>query len=106
MARVRCGSSRVDSSVDFDWPGYITETGKDFISVRWSGYLRPAFSEEYTFHVQVNDGARLWVDGVQLLVGARAHVGQLGPEEGKVLGDAPKDLGGRRAAVLPMDEHE
>ena len=58
---------RVDATVNFEWPGHITETGKDFISVRWTGYVRPAFSESYTFQLQVNDGARLWVDGVQLL---------------------------------------
>jgi len=67
-------SSRVDSTIDFDWPGYITETGKDFISIRWSGYIRPAFSEQYTFHVQVNDGARLWVDNVQLFDAFEAEV--------------------------------
>jgi hypothetical protein len=60
-------STRVDKTINFEWADYITETGKDFISVRWSGFVRPAFSEQYTFELRINDGARLWVDGVQLL---------------------------------------
>lgn len=28
--------------------------------------MQPAFSERYTFVVEANDGARLWVDGVML----------------------------------------
>ena len=42
-------------------------TGKDYISIRWTGYLLPAFSEVYTIQVTVNDGARVWVDEVLLI---------------------------------------
>lgn len=31
-------------------------------SVRWSGWIEPRFSEEYTFYTLSNDGVRLWVD--------------------------------------------
>ena len=45
----------------------MTSTGKDYISIRWTGYLLPAFSEVYTIQVTVNDGARVWVDEVLLI---------------------------------------
>jgi len=58
--------SRVDKTVNFEWPEFITDTGKDFISVRWTGFVQPEFNEAYTFYVEANDGARLWIDDVQL----------------------------------------
>jgi hypothetical protein len=52
----------VDSEINFLWESFITATGKDYISVRWTGFFQPQFSEVYTFTIEVNDGARLWVD--------------------------------------------
>lgn len=60
---------RVDEVVDFDWgksapaPGFPV----DAFSVRWTGYVTPATTEEYTFYALANDGVRLRVDG-KLLV--------------------------------------
>ena len=34
----------------------------DYVSARWTGYLLPEYSEEYTIHLEVDDGARLWID--------------------------------------------
>ena len=65
---------RVHSVIYFTWDDFVTSTGKDFISVRWTGYVQPAFSEAYTFHLQVNDGVRLWIDGVQLIDELEASV--------------------------------
>ena len=58
-------STRVDHSVDFEFEveDAITDTGRDHVSVRWTGFVRPSFDEVFTFHAQVNDGARLFVDG-------------------------------------------
>lgn len=36
-------------------------------SVRWSGQIKPRFSETYTFHVEHLYGARLWIDGRLLI---------------------------------------
>lgn len=60
--------TRVDAKVDFSWSDTetITPTGQDYISVRWTGFVQPAFSERYVFTVEANDGARLWV-GDQLM---------------------------------------
>src|SRR5688500_1344283 len=31
-------------------------------SVRWTGRIKPSFSETYTFHTTADDGVRLWVN--------------------------------------------
>ncbi|MFH0901667.1 MAG: PA14 domain-containing protein, partial [Pseudomonadota bacterium] len=55
---------RTDSSIDFGW-GYGTPdasiNGETF-SVRWSGWIKPSYSETYTFTTSTDDGARLWVN--------------------------------------------
>ena len=45
--------TRVDSLLDFSWTAddTLTPTGKDYISVRWEGFVLPPFSEQYTFTV-------------------------------------------------------
>ncbi|MBI2946937.1 MAG: hypothetical protein HYY23_04780 [Verrucomicrobia bacterium] len=36
-------------------------------SARWTGQVEPKFSEEYTFYTISNDGARLWINGRQII---------------------------------------
>jgi regulation of enolase protein 1 (concanavalin A-like superfamily) len=43
--------------------------GNNSFSSRWTGRVRPQFSETYTFFTRTNDGVRLWVNG-QLLINA------------------------------------
>jgi hypothetical protein len=45
----------------------LTATGKDYISIRWTGYLLPAFSEVFLLAITVNDGARLYIDDVLII---------------------------------------
>src|SRR4029078_7152596 len=60
--------TRTDATVDFTWPGAPdASVGGDTFSVRWRGQVEPQYSQEYTFYVPSDDGARLWVDG-RLLV--------------------------------------
>lgn len=65
--------SRTDPNVDFDWkettPGSLGEqtVPDDYFSVRWTGQVLPHYSERYTFHVQSDDGVRLWVDGIRII---------------------------------------
>jgi len=60
---------RVDSNVSFDWSSNAPLPGIDrnTYSVRWTGMVMPATSENYTFHTRADDGVRLWVNG-QLLI--------------------------------------
>ncbi|TWT78376.1 Extracellular exo-alpha-(1-_5)-L-arabinofuranosidase precursor [Posidoniimonas polymericola] len=56
-------------AVDFDWgtgspaPGVAPST----FSVRWTGQVRAAYSEDYTFYATSDQGVRLWVDGRLLI---------------------------------------
>ena len=60
--------SRVDAQINFDWgDGAITPTAADYVSVRWSGRLLPSYSETFTFYTDADDGARLWINDVQLI---------------------------------------
>ncbi len=65
------GSSmvRVDPNIDFDWAFGSPDPslGSETFSARWTGWVRPQFTENYTFRTLTDDGVRLWIDG-QLLV--------------------------------------
>ena len=60
---------RLDAQVNFDWadkpaaPGVPTE---DF-SVRWTGQVQAQHAENYTFHVETDDGVRVWLGERQII---------------------------------------
>jgi hypothetical protein len=62
--------TRIDPTVNFNYgfgsPDVLIPV--DNFSVRWSGQLRPRFSESYTLSTRSDDGSRLFIDGV-LVVG-------------------------------------
>jgi uncharacterized repeat protein (TIGR03806 family) len=60
--------TRTDPTVAFLWaasPG--TGVNADTFTVRWTGSVVPRFSEAYTFFVTSDDGARLSVNGTQVI---------------------------------------
>jgi len=62
--------TRTDPQVDFSWGnpgGPDPAVGDDNFSARWTGEVEAAFTETYTFYTRTDDGARLWVDGKQLV---------------------------------------
>ncbi|MFC1793765.1 PA14 domain-containing protein [Planctomycetota bacterium] len=62
--------TRTDPLIDFNWGdpgGPDPAVGDDSFSARWTGEVEAAFTETYTFYTSTNDGARLWVDGQQLV---------------------------------------
>jgi hypothetical protein len=63
-------ATRVDPAIVFNWPNHSSPAlgikGTSF-SARWSGLVKPAHSNLYTFVVRNPDGVRLWVNG-QLLI--------------------------------------
>jgi uncharacterized protein (DUF1800 family) len=62
--------SRIDPTVDFTWTGSPgTGVNSDNFSVRWTGEVLPEFSQVYTFFMNVDDAARVWVNH-KLLVNA------------------------------------
>jgi hypothetical protein len=41
---------------------YLRPVSHTLFSARWTGFLEPEFSEEYTFYTRSNDGVRMWID--------------------------------------------
>jgi len=54
-------------AIDFDWRSAPIADLPATFSVRWSGGIRSRFSETYRFSVNVATGARLLIDGVEIL---------------------------------------
>jgi hypothetical protein len=67
LTNLRLG--RLDPTLDFDWrwgsPGDVISP--EAFSVRWSGFVKPRYTQTYTFHTTSDDGIRLWVNGAPLV---------------------------------------
>ena len=82
--------TRIDPMVDFNWGMRSPHPSIDpeYFSARWRGQVEPLYTEPYTFHVESDDGARLWIDG-KLIVddwtirGTRERTGTLVLEAGR-----------------------
>jgi hypothetical protein len=62
--------TRTDPQINFNWgdPGSPDPSvANDQFSARWTGEVEAAFTETYTFYTSTDDGARLWIDGVQVV---------------------------------------
>ena len=61
--------TKIDPIVNFDWgtgsPASLINT--DLFSIRWTGYIKPLYSQTYTFCVGSDDGSRLWVNNKQII---------------------------------------
>lgn len=61
--------TRTDPQIDHDWSTGAPDAlvAPDTFSARWTGRIRPLYSETYTFTTRSDDGVRLWVNGVNLV---------------------------------------
>ena len=60
--------TRTDPRIDFTFTDSPDPSiNADMFSARWTGEVEAAFTETYTFYTSSDDGARLWIDGVQLV---------------------------------------
>jgi hypothetical protein len=61
--------TRTDATINFDWKkaAPASSVKADLFSVRWTGFVKPAYSQTYTFCVGADDGVRLWIDNKQLV---------------------------------------
>jgi serine/threonine-protein kinase len=61
--------TRIDDKIDFDWNkrGPSAETGHDNYCVRWEGLVKITKPGHYTFATVSDDGARLWINGKQII---------------------------------------
>ena len=66
---------RVDPTVDFAWADAPPDPSLTFsgFTVRWTGFLRPPVSDNYTFTVHSGDGCRLRIGGSRDEYLHRAH---------------------------------
>ena len=70
---------RIDTEIDFLWVGNERpagtpdeigkDIGPDYFSVRWRGYVLAPFSEVFTFTVEADDGAKMYVNDLMILDG-------------------------------------
>ncbi|MCX6344164.1 MAG: DUF6055 domain-containing protein [Armatimonadetes bacterium] len=67
--------TRVDTSINFDWSGVAPDPsmGTDTFSVRWTGWVKPKYTQTYTFYTTSDDGVRLWVNNTQLVDNWTVH---------------------------------
>lgn len=56
--------TQTDTTVHFNWGQQAPDPrlSADYYAVRWLGEVEPVFSELYYFHVDSDDGFRLWVN--------------------------------------------
>jgi len=56
-------------AMDLNWDQEAPLPGvnADQFSVRWTGLLTPPESGDYSFHAEVDDGMRLWIDNVRVM---------------------------------------
>lgn len=56
--------TRIDPTVNFDW-GWGSPSSNmffDLFSVRWTGQIKAPVSGNYTFYLDADDGARVWIN--------------------------------------------
>jgi LmbE family N-acetylglucosaminyl deacetylase len=61
--------TRNDPSINFDW-GIGTpdpSVNLDLFSARWTGFVKPLYSQSYTFCLDSDDGSNLWVNNQQII---------------------------------------
>jgi hypothetical protein len=61
--------TRPDPNINFNWGEASPDPSiaNQHYSVRWTGTVQPRYSQNYTFYTLSDDGARLWVNGQQLV---------------------------------------
>lgn len=61
--------SRTDGLIKFSWHGTAPMSGvaSERFTVRWTGWLVPPVTGRYVLHLDVDDGAELWLDERELL---------------------------------------
>ncbi|MBW4613498.1 MAG: PQQ-dependent sugar dehydrogenase [Desmonostoc vinosum HA7617-LM4] len=61
--------TRTDSTINFDWAdGSPTASiANQTFSVRWTGFIEPKYSETYTFYLISDDGAKVSINGEQII---------------------------------------
>lgn len=69
MALTDLKMTRTDANINFHWGegSTVASIQPDHFSVRWTGTIKPRFTETYTYDMASDDGVRLWING-QLII--------------------------------------
>ena len=61
--------TKIDTQVNFDFESneIIQSVASDYVSIEWNGYLKPTYSEDFTFVTRSNDGIRVTLGGVVII---------------------------------------
>ena len=61
--------TRADQNINFDWGLGSPASGvnSDNFSVRWTGFITPIYSENYTFCATSDDGESVWINNQQVI---------------------------------------
>lgn len=61
--------ARIDPRLNFNWgPSSPTPSlGADTWTTRWTGWIQPQFSEDYTLTLRTDDGVRLYLNNVKVI---------------------------------------
>ncbi len=101
--------TRIDPVVNFGWGGGSPMGGfpADNFTVRWEGEVEAPVSGNYQFHTSSNDGARLWVDGRNIIdrwIGQMEteHSGTIQLQAGRRYALRLEHFEGQRAAAMKL----
>ena len=67
--------ARIDTTVNFDWGTVLPSEAvqsKQF-SVKWTGKIKPSYSEKYMFYLTSDEGARLFIDNMPVILNWNSH---------------------------------
>ena len=60
--------TRVDKTINLNWgTDLITPTATSYVSIRWTGFIRPSYSGNYTIFLNAADGGRVFIDNVLIV---------------------------------------
>lgn len=62
LNNINLKTSEVQSTINFTTPPSKISNSSNF-SARWTGFVKPAYSQNYTFYTTTSQGVRLWVNG-------------------------------------------
>jgi hypothetical protein len=101
---------RTDAAVNFNWGTAAPDASmaSDTFAVRWTGKVKPLYSQTYTFYTNSDDGVRVWVNN-QLVIdrwfnqgGTTEYSGSIALSAGQqydIRVDYYDDTGGASAAL-------
>jgi len=98
---------RVDPRIDFDWvrngPGRPIR--EDEFSATWTGVVVPEVTGDFTFHVEADDSARVWVGDEMVVTFPGSDPGESAPAEAPVTASSSRPIHLEAGTSYPIRVH-